>query len=384
MKIYHQVIRPAKFAISCIVFLLTLEICARVDDTIKYNAPFWGYYSDDRLRSRDSEGDPFNVPNVGFEKWQHNSLGFRGPDISPIKPSSTIRIVCMGASETYGLHESPNMEWPAQLQTILGHSRYQVINASVAGITLFRFNSYLRKHVFPLQPDIIIFTINPLFYATIQEHPPKPDKKVPRRQHTDSNFRFVSIPSHFRLFPKLKQVLKQSISDYFPETLNNYQIQNLNRQIKELERVHLNGTKPKDSVPESYVISFRHDLEALIKSCNAQGINVILTTYPSLMTSKNIENNPVLFLDLRRFCIEFSNNGIIDIVNKFNLTVSSLAMEEHLMFVDTNAILPKSTLYFADNVHYTDLGSRMIAERIAKNILSPRQARILYKMDLLR
>jgi hypothetical protein len=370
MKFFHILIRPAKFVISFIVFIITLEICARVDDTIKYNAPFWGDYSDDLLRSGDIDGDPYNVPNAGYEKWQNNRLGFRGPDISPIKPPGTIRIVCMGSSESYGLHESPNKEWPAQLQAILGHSRYQVINASVAGITLFRFNSYLRKHVFSLKPDIIIFTINPLFYATVLEHLTKPDKKAHRLQHADSNLRLAAIPSHFRIVPKVKQVLKQSISDYFPETLNNYQIQNLNRQIKELERFQLNGTKPKDSVPDSYVNSFRHDMEMLIKSCNEQGIKVLLTTYPSLMTSKNIEQHPVIFSDIRRYCIEFSFNGIVDIINKLNMVVSSLAKNDHLMFVDTGAILPKTTLYFTDNVHYTDQGSHIIAECIASKILS--------------
>ena len=85
-----------KFSISICLFFTTMEMSARIDDHIKYNAPFFENYSSDLLRKFDSNEIPFNVPNAKYEKWENNNSGFRGKIISIVKPANTNRIVCMG------------------------------------------------------------------------------------------------------------------------------------------------------------------------------------------------------------------------------------------------------------------------------------------------
>ena len=100
-------------------FVLAVELCARFDDMIKYGAPFWGDYSANLLRTYDSEGIRVNVPNVRFEKWKNNKFGFRGKESDIHKSENIIRIACLGTSETYGLYEQENNEWPSQLNALL-------------------------------------------------------------------------------------------------------------------------------------------------------------------------------------------------------------------------------------------------------------------------
>lgn len=95
----------ARGAIVLLFFLLTIEVCARIDDAVRYGAPLWGPYSADQLRSRDLDGIPHNVPGASFQKWHNDSYGFRGTEIAPKPHRETIRVVCLGASESYGLYE---------------------------------------------------------------------------------------------------------------------------------------------------------------------------------------------------------------------------------------------------------------------------------------
>ncbi len=121
-SVSHLKKRAIPAVISLIAFFIALEVSARIDDKIKYNAPFFHEYSPSLLRSKDSEGLNHNIPRSHFEKWRINNFGFRGADISSLKSDSFYRIVCMGTSETFGLYESPGREWPAQLQNILAAS----------------------------------------------------------------------------------------------------------------------------------------------------------------------------------------------------------------------------------------------------------------------
>jgi hypothetical protein len=362
-----------KFTVAVFVFLITIEICARVDDALRYGAPLWGEYTANCLKSKDSEGIPYNVPKARFEKWQNNTLGFRGPEITLIKPTKTLRVVCLGASESYGLYESPGKEWPAQLRDLLRTTHYQVINASVVGLTVSSYEAYLQKYVLPLHPDIIICFVNPFFYATSFEKtqelpmaPTKPASKVPVKSPIALIKRIIS---NARCLPKIKQVVKKALQHSFPKELQRYQVWNLRRQVAAAESVRLGGRKPKDTVSDASVTRFKKDLSALVSFLEQRHVKVMLSTYPSLMGRDNLSTYPEQFLDNRRFFVEFSLKGMSDVLEKYNSVVSEVAVERGALLIDCQHLVPKTDEYFGDNVHYTDRGARQIAEGIAKELL---------------
>lgn len=95
-----------------LLFLVSLEFCARMDDVLIWKAPFWSRYSNELLTMRDALGGHRGHPNARFEKWQMNSFGFRGPEFEEKKPAGVIRIMAVGASETFGLYEKAGGEYP--------------------------------------------------------------------------------------------------------------------------------------------------------------------------------------------------------------------------------------------------------------------------------
>ena len=156
-----NIYRVLSFSLFLFPFIFTLEICARVDDWFNYNAPILAKYTSECLREYDAEGIRHNIPFVRFEKWRINNMGFRGEDIDLHAEKNKIKVVCMGASETFGLYETENNEWPAQLGRLLG-DKYCVINASVVGQFLENWQKYLAKYIMNVAPGAIPFsgTIN--------------------------------------------------------------------------------------------------------------------------------------------------------------------------------------------------------------------------------
>lgn len=347
---------------SILIFIITIETSARMDDKIKYNAQFFAKYSSALLRDADSEGLNRNIPNNHFEKWKINQLGFRGPDIPLIKSNSVKRIVCMGTSETFGLYESPGQEWPNQLTNMLGrNSQFQIINASVVGLSLKKYRRYIEKYILKLEPDIIILYINPFDYAVGVERFVQ-RQSTPERESSDNKKTFRrllnEIPSNLRLLPKLKEAVKKVVP---PNLLKLYRLWNMKKQLHNLEYKQLNGRKPIDVVPQESLTSFKSDLEAIIQFLHNRKIEIILTSYPVLISPENIDKYLEIFLDHRRFYVELSFEGIIDAVSKFNDIIKVVAKRYGTGFVDNNRYLPKNIKYFADNVHYTDEGARLIA-----------------------
>jgi lysophospholipase L1-like esterase len=84
-----------------------------------------------------------------------------------------------------------------------------------------------------------------------------------------------------------------------------------------------------------------------------------------LISPKNLDKHLDIFLDHRRFYIELSLKGIIDASVKFNDVIRAIAKEYSNGFIDSNDAILKNTQYFADNVHYTDEGAKVVASGFA-------------------
>jgi lysophospholipase L1-like esterase len=86
-----------------------------------------------------------------------NPQGFRGATVDPEKRPSTLRIIAIGDSNTFGWDVDEGANWPSQLQGLFSASRpgTEVINAGVWGYTSFqglqRFKEMLAFH-----PDLVL------------------------------------------------------------------------------------------------------------------------------------------------------------------------------------------------------------------------------------
>jgi len=96
-----------------------------------------------------------------------NSLGFRGPEISAVKPSNTVRIVAMGASVAFGWTVSNEESYPGHLERRLNERakgtdrKYEVLNFGVGGYSTRDEVAALEGKALALDPDLVIIDFHP-------------------------------------------------------------------------------------------------------------------------------------------------------------------------------------------------------------------------------
>lgn len=89
-----------------------------------------------------------------------NSLGFRDPPRSRIKPPGTTRIICLGSSNTYGALVQNGQTYPAALEKLLNSrlaGKYEVWNGGVSAYVIPQDLAAAAKAVREYSPDLLIF-----------------------------------------------------------------------------------------------------------------------------------------------------------------------------------------------------------------------------------
>jgi len=310
--------------------------------------------------AEDSSGIRHNIPGVKYGKWEINSLGFRGKEVDLKKKEGQIRIVCLGGSETFGVFESKDREWPSQLGEMLRNQspRVEVINASVAGLTLKWKRAYVEKYVLPLKPDIMITTQGALLPITDLMRGVGSKRlgiKVKRK----------NVLRKFATENRVILIMGETIKRSLPEGLSTYfRLRRLRSKVKEKERKHLANKQPMDKLHDNIILEFEEDLRSFIEYLKENHIAPILLTYPTLFTNMNKNFYRYLLLSIRRLCVELSEDGIIDASEKLNDSIRRIAKIQNVALIDNDHLMPKTQEYFVDYSHYTEKG----AEFIAKNV----------------
>ncbi|MFH1619013.1 MAG: GDSL-type esterase/lipase family protein, partial [bacterium] len=107
--------------------------------------------------------------NVSFHgvRILTNKLGFREKEIPLVKKSGTLRILCLGASPTFGWGVSETDRYSNVLHKMLRESAFtgenlEVINAGVIGYSSYQGAVLLKKIMPVLKPDIVTvpFVVN--------------------------------------------------------------------------------------------------------------------------------------------------------------------------------------------------------------------------------
>ena len=348
---------PRKFlriiprVISCtIVLVLTLELCARLDDTINYGAPLFGsIYNHDSLYTYDQLGKK-GKPNARFRKWGLNSLGYRGPEPAP----GTTRIICLGASETFGLYEPEGSEYPRLLEQQLneraGGQKYSVVNVALAGMPVGAMVPRIPEIAEKLKPSVALIYAGPNSYIWL------PWLKVPTQAPRERwEWR---IKESFRNI--LKQVLPESVQTYLRK--------------REIEKEAPQYGPVMQRVPEANVERYKQDMTALVKALRAEGIEPVLVTHATLFGRELTEAEKTQLIAWRRFSPMISEEGLLDMERRGNQALRDLGKELNVAVIDAAREVPSGSKNFADFVHFTGEGSATMARVLAdglKPVLRP-------------
>lgn len=342
--------------------VLTLEICARLDDGLRYAAPLLGPYTSERLRAVDADGIQHNVANARFEKWRHNRYGFRGSEIGLQKQPGVQRVVCMGTSESYGLSEGAGQEWPAQLaDSLAGRGGFEVINASVVGLPMHKFAAYLDHYVLRFQPDIVVLVINPFAYLTAPRTNSGQALRVngPGAPQRGPISRTLGL---LRVYPKIRQTGRRLL----PSGLVRGFLERRAEQRVAAETAKRLGGRPlMDAVPDSLLAQYHDDLLELTAHLIDRDIQVVYVTYPTLLSRDDLSDEREAVLNERRYFVTYSEAGLRDVARRFAVATRQFAAECDRPLVDIAGSMPVDRRHFFDAVHYTPAGAALMAHETA-------------------
>src|SRR5204863_4496985 len=102
-------------------------------------------------------------------------------------------------SETFGLYESTDEEYPAQLRRLLPER--DVVNAALAGMTLKSTRIYWHRWASKFEPTQVLIYPSPLFYLN--------DEDASVQSHDSKTMQPVEQGFGFRLQDRLREAYRQ-------------------------------------------------------------------------------------------------------------------------------------------------------------------------------
>jgi lysophospholipase L1-like esterase len=336
--------------ILCVVVVVSvLEICARVDDVLSYGAPFWGAYSDESLYTIDKIGK-WGKPNARYEHWQLNSLGYRGPELV----AGTVRVVCIGASETFGLYEAPDEEYPRQLERDLnklaGGPVFQVVNVAYPGENIRTAILRVPEIASQIRPSYAL--IYPAFANYISPAPTSARPAPAENSEAGAGPVF-----ELRIVNRVRNLLKSALPEAAQTKLRQRQIEHDTAHLPLMERL-----------PEENVELFREDLTTLISALRDHHVEPVLVTHATAFGSTATPSNRDLLTAWRKFYPVLKEDGFIDMEQRMNQVVRETANREKLVLIDVANEIPPRREYFADFVHFTTAGAELMAGELATGL----------------
>jgi lysophospholipase L1-like esterase len=350
----------ASWSLLVACFLGTVELACRIEQWFLYDAPVLGMYTYDTALFTMDEYGIRGKPNGAYEKWRLNSFGFRGPEIRRDKSSHRMRVVCVGASETFGLYESPGAEWPRQLESLLGNAEVEseVVNAAIAGMSLFQRTLHIQYRLIPFEPDVVLFMLEYGSYAGMTE------QRLKGRQDKS-----VGLPSRTDIIASLKALRTVSrLKDVFLPRLP-IQIQKGFEQLERGAKLRLkeNELGPKfrsiAHVAPFEVDVFRRDLERLYAVSSAAGVRLVLLSPAMWFTERNFDMTYLSWPYLDESWWKEAQSVL-------SATARNFANERHLPYIDlSEAVRGHESEWMMDMLHFNDSGAKQVALRVADQVM---------------
>ncbi len=354
--------RAAWVACYALIVGLALEVTCRIDDWVRFGTPFLSPVGSELgLLVRDSVGMHAR-PSSQYQKYAINRLGLRGPEVSADKAPGTIRIISVGASETFGMFESPRREYPRQLEDSLrqwvqhrqcggspgggrGGPRFEVLNAAIFGMTLPTIEQDLRLRLASLHPNVVLVYPTPVQYL---------DNDVPRPAEPSAQPTGLEIGFRLRSTERLRERVTQAMPVWL--------------RTRVLEHVIEDDARAHDPdwlfthIPVDRLASYESDLRRLVGSVHRLGAVVILMTHANAFEAG--QGTPAELAGWKRSYPRANGQVLVEFDSAAALVTAQVARDSGVALIDlASAVRHRGpgTTVFADYAHFTDLGAAYVA-----------------------
>ena len=340
--------------------MLALELTCRVQDLVVFGTPLLSVYTaQDQLIIRDADG-MHGRPHARFRKWIMNGLGMRGPEV-PNAKGSMLRVVTAGASETFGLYETPAHEYPRQLEDSLvahGLPAPQVLNAALPGMSLPTVEEDVRNRLRRLGVDVLVYYPSPVQYL---------EDEQPVATAPDSVANDQDPPRSRALFPRVLGRIRERIRQALPASLTTW------IREREIERaVAAHAADWRFAVlPEDRLAAFDTDLRLLVGSAHHIGARLVLVTHANAFVAAEPADSEWR-IAWERFYPRATASTLIAFDSAGAEVTRRVASDSAVALVDLRRITASTTgSLFADYAHFTDRGAAVAAGAVAEAIAHP-------------
>ena len=338
------------------IVLLAAEVTARADDWIRYDMPFLGTPDDDvDLKVVDSLGVR-GRPHGRYLRFRLNNYGFRRDgDIALAPTPGCTRIMVLGASETFGSHEPPGYEYPAQLERTLREKGgcHEVLNAGVAGMSLSHIRYTWDNYWHQFAPDVVIVYPSPGFY--LAPAVPAPDRAWYERRMAQG-----APAARPRLLHRAKQAFE------FPDFIQRRRIEG--RIERALARI------PAESVwhapPRERLEKFTSELDTLVAHVAARGAMPVLMTHARRIPNPPSPEDRDILRTWRSYTPRASERTLLEFDAAGSQAMREIARRHGTPVVDLDCLLSGRRALFGDHIHFTTEGSSLVASAIAQTLLA--------------
>lgn len=369
--------RALRGALILLVSLLSFELATRLDQWARFGTPPWSPIAvEEDLLTRDSLGE-HGKPHAQYQKWALNNLGMRGPDVSISKPANVFRVVTAGASETFGLYESPHREYPRQLEDSLRARvqragcrgvQVQVVNSAIFGMSLPSADHDLAVRVALLHPDVVVFYPSPVYYLADGV-----SRATPAAAQGDD----PNTPWYAVLRPRSLSILREQIKQNLPRWLRVWMRErDISASIANRPRTWRFNTVPADRLS-----MYDQDLRHLIGTIRRIGAVPIVMTHANLFMTETPAHSPFVLEELTAWQLQYprATGTVLTAFDSAAAAVTLRAAQDSLVTVVDLADIVRDvpagsgSRLFADYAHFTDAGSALVAGALAPAVMRAKQ-----------
>lgn len=297
--------------------------------------------------------------------------GFRGENVEKAKPKNTYRIFILGGSTVFNSTTPYELSFPRliekQLQKEYPTYRIEVLNAGRDGYTS---EHSLIQYLFDIRdyhPDLIILLqgINDLYYSCnspgLTNGPYESDysnnlgvlANIAKTYSASLSPVYVNI--HFRTFDLLSHFLRY----------NFYSDITIPLIAKEQSQFPFGKSAKPEEMAYPSLGAFTRNTNYLVRNITEDNTKLILLNQPYSYT----EGSKKTFY-MQQNCLTQdkypSVESLMQGITLFNNQTNVIAKANDIPFIDVASQMPKTSIYFTDDVHFTEKGN----DRVAQVLLS--------------
>ena len=289
-----------------------------------------------------------------------NELGFRGPS-KPADFNSRLSIITVGGSTTECHFNNDDKTWPALLEQKLDSSfqHLWLNNAGLDGHSTFGHQVLLKDHLVKIRPKVILFLtgVNDIE----SDRPSFHDQQNKQGAFTDLKHYLVNNSEVLSLLVNIARGWKAQ---------QTHNTSGVNIDPRQLPVSHMTDAEAAAQLQlqQQFLSGYRQRVSELIDTCLKYQIKPVLITQPLLYGDGIDSVTKVNFSTIQHK--NMSGRCAWQVLELYNDVLRKLGAEKNILVIDLAARMPKNSLYFYDEAHFTNAGTEKVAA-IVDESLSP-------------